>query len=82
MPSDIVPMPTNVTVLENEVSCVFLIRRATNKGKFIYSQVYNTKKISDIWPDILTRKENAIASILQANLIIVHFLFITSTADR
>jgi hypothetical protein len=49
IPNDIVPTPTHVTVLENEVSCVFLILRATNKGKFIFkSQVYNAKKISDI----------------------------------
>jgi len=34
VPKAIVPMPTYVTVLENEVSCVFRIRRATNRGKF------------------------------------------------
>jgi hypothetical protein len=31
---------------------------------------------------ILTRKENAIASILQANLVIVHFLFIARPTIR
>jgi hypothetical protein len=37
-PIAIVPMPTNVTVLEKEVSCVFRILRATKSGKFILIQ--------------------------------------------
>lgn len=34
VPKAMVPMPTYVTVLENDVSWVFRMRRATNRGKF------------------------------------------------